>query len=99
MGFKSLYSSWYKKYNRLEYSESADAAFCFYCFLFKQLAMVEHFGYDVFTKKGLTDWKHAYKSLPQHVGGVGSGHNQCVHKCDDFKNQSQSVAGVFAGAR
>ncbi|CAN6175040.1 unnamed protein product [Urochloa humidicola] len=86
---------WYKKYNWLEYSESKDAGFCFYCFLFKEPGRPEHFGYDVFNRTGWRDWKHAYKSLPDHVGSVGSTHDKCVKKCDDFKNQRQGVAHVL----
>ncbi|KAJ1299119.1 hypothetical protein BS78_01G507100 [Paspalum vaginatum] len=71
--------------------ESKDAAFCFYCFLFKEPVRAETFGYDVFNKIGFNDWKHAYKALPEHVGGVNSAHNSCVKHCDDFKNQRQSI--------
>jgi hypothetical protein len=95
---RSFVISWYKKYNWLEYSESRDAGFCFYCFLFKQPGRAEHFGHDSFSKTGWRDWKHAYKALPEHVGGVGSAHNKCVQKCDDFKNQRQSVSSVLKKA-
>jgi hypothetical protein len=86
---------WYKKYNWLEYSESKDAGYCFYCFLFKQPGRAQHFGHDVFNKTGWRDWRHAYKALPEHVGGVGSAHNQCVQKYADFKNQRQNVQRVI----
>ena len=33
---RAFSTSWYKKYNWFEYSESKDAGFCFYCFLFKE---------------------------------------------------------------
>jgi hypothetical protein len=62
----------------------------FYCFLFKQPGRAEHFGHDIFSKKGWRDWKDAYNALPKHVGGVGSAHNKCVKKCNDFKNQRQN---------
>ena len=70
----------YEKYNWIEYSESEDAAFYFYCFLFKQPGRAEHFGFEV---------------LPEHVGGLNSGHNNCVRHYDDFKNQRQSVSTKF----
>ena len=88
--------SWFQRYNWIEYSVSKDAAFCFYCFLFKNPGRGERFGYEVFTKTGFKDWKHAYKALPEHVGGLGSDHNNCVRHCDDFKNQNQSVATKLA---
>ena len=86
----------YEKYNWIEYSESEDVAFYFYCFLFKQPGRAEHFGFEVFTKTGFRDWKHAYRALPEHVGGLNSGHNNCVRHYDDFKNQRQSVSTKFA---
>ncbi|KQJ83648.1 hypothetical protein BRADI_5g16026v3 [Brachypodium distachyon] len=46
----------------------------------------------------LLDWKHAYKALPGHVGGVGSAHNKARLHCDDFRNQNQSVSTNLARA-
>ena len=71
-------------------------AFCFHCFLFKQPGRAEHFGYEVFTKEGFTDWKHASKAFKDHIGGPGSKHNSCVKHYDDYNNQRQSVASNFA---
>jgi hypothetical protein len=76
---RAFSKSWYINYNWLEYNESKDLAFCFYCFLFKEPGRAEIFGYDVFNKTGFNDWKHAYKALPKHVGGVSSAHNKCVN--------------------
>ena len=45
-GFRDV---WYTKYDWIEYSVEKDAAFCFYCFLFKSLTQS---GHDAFTKKG-----------------------------------------------
>jgi hypothetical protein len=67
-------ASWYKLYDWIEYSESQDAAYCFYCFLFKHSGSNTHFGYDVFNKTGYSNWKHASEALRQHVGGVNSVH-------------------------
>ena len=33
---RAFCKSWYKKYTRIEYIEFKDAAYCLYCFLFKQ---------------------------------------------------------------
>ena len=49
-GFKVFREAWYKKYDWLEYSVEKDAAFCFYCFLFRHDPLDEKFGHDVFTK-------------------------------------------------
>jgi hypothetical protein len=40
---------WFKRYDWLEYSVAKDAAFCLYCFLFKQ-PRAENFGTESFTK-------------------------------------------------
>lgn len=68
---RAFSQSWYSRFKWIEYSQSMDAAFCFYCFLFKQPGRAEHFGFEVFTKTGFRDWKHAYRALPEHVGGFG----------------------------
>jgi hypothetical protein len=41
---------WYENYDWLEYSESKDASYCFYCFLFKKLVKGDK--YESFTKVG-----------------------------------------------
>nr|XP_045087197.1 zinc finger MYM-type protein 1-like [Aegilops tauschii subsp. strangulata] len=89
------------KFPRTEFGSSHSsrwkkAAYCFYCFLFKQPGGPVHFGYDVFTKEGFTDWKHASKAFKDHIGGPGSKHNYCVKHYDDYNNQRQSVASNFA---
>jgi hypothetical protein len=43
---RAFSKSWYNKYTWIEYNELKDAAYCFYCFLFKQLGRAEHFGYE-----------------------------------------------------
>ena len=83
---------WFKDYDWLEYSVSKDAAFCFYCFLFRQEAEHEKFGHVVFTKTGYDDWKHAYRGLPGHVGGVSGCHNKARLCTEDFKNQRASIS-------
>jgi hypothetical protein len=50
----------------------------------------------VFNKTGFNDWKHAYKALPEHVGGVSSAHNKCVKHFDDFQNQRQSISSQLS---
>jgi hypothetical protein len=36
--------SWYGKFNWIEYSESKNATYCFYCFLFNQPGRADQFG-------------------------------------------------------
>jgi hypothetical protein len=63
--------AWYDKYDWVEYSESQDKAYCFYCFLFKPLGSALRFGNKVFTKTRFCDWKHGYKALPDHMRESG----------------------------
>jgi hypothetical protein len=90
---RAFSKSWYINYNWLEYNESKDLTFCFYCFLFKEPGRAEIFGHDVFNKTGFNDWKHAYKALPEHVGGVSSAHNKCV------KHFEPSWVGAWPSAK
>ncbi|CAJ2643438.1 unnamed protein product [Trifolium pratense] len=82
----------------IEYSEFKDAAYCFHCFLFKKPGRSEQFGFEVFTKSGYKDWKHASKGLQGHVGGHGSMHNSCMKDYDDYNNQRQSIGAKFLRA-
>jgi hypothetical protein len=80
----------------LEYSESKDAAYCFYCFLFKHIGKGDK--YEPFTKVGYNNWKDAIKRFRNHVGGVNSVHNNARLHFDDFNNQRQSIDIVISNA-
>lgn len=84
---------WFKNYDWLEYSVSKDAAYCFYCFLFRQDD--EKFGHDAFTKAGYRNWKNAYSGFPTHVGGPSSYHNRARMDSNDFENQRSSISHKF----
>ena len=87
---RSFHDSWFKNHNWFEYSVVKDAAFCFYCYLFKHQRH-ENFGVDTFTNKGFTNWKKATTCFVEHVGKVDSLHNKARKHCEDFRNQRQSV--------
>ena len=97
-GSRGFSKFWYAKYDWIEYSESQRKAYCFHCFLFKPLGSAHRFGNEVFTKTGFSDWKHAYKAFPDHIGGVNSDHNKARLSCDAFCNQGQSVSSNLARA-
>ena len=97
-GSRVFSKDWYGRFDWIEYSESKDVAYCFYCFLFKPMGGTQRFGHEVFTKTGFSDWKHAYKALPDHVGGITSDHNNARLHCDDFRNQRQSVSSKLSRA-
>ena len=54
---RSFQDVWFKQFEWLEYSVSKDAAFCFWCYLFKSPHKGGKFGEDVFTKTGFNNWK------------------------------------------
>jgi len=83
---------WLTKHDWLEYSVAKDAAFCFYCFLFKQKPLETHFGHDAFSKEGYRNWKNAYNGFPLHVGGPTSCHNRARTACANFRNRRASVS-------
>ncbi|KAJ1285613.1 hypothetical protein BS78_03G291900 [Paspalum vaginatum] len=92
---RSFVESWFKKHVWLEYSVSKDAAFCFYCYLFKQ-PRPENYGVDAFTSEGVSNWKNARQIFREHVGKVDSLHNKARQHCEDFRNQRQSVEHVMS---
>ena len=87
--WRSFQQSWFAKYDWLEYSESKDAAFCLYCYLFFQPGKLEKFGSDVFAKKGYEKWKKTLERFDKHA--ASHFHNNAIMKCDDFMNQRTSV--------
>ena len=72
--WRSFQESWFNKFDWLEYSVEKDAAFCFYCFLFKKQSQPNTFGNDVFTKVGFSRWRTAIDAFNKHVGGPNSFH-------------------------
>lgn len=93
--YRCFQESWFTKNDWLEYSVAKDAAFCFYCFLFKEQPTDGQFGHDAFTKLGFSTWKNAYKAFPTHVGGVDSQHNNARNVAADFKNQRAGIDHKF----
>ncbi|KAI5343730.1 hypothetical protein L3X38_011606 [Prunus dulcis] len=85
---------WFDEFDWLEYSISKDAAFCLYCYLFKSNFKIGQGCSDVFTEVGFTNWKKKDK-IRQHVGGVGSVHNQSRQYCVDLMNQKQHIQTVL----
>lgn len=94
---RSFREEWFDKHDWLEYSVDKEAAFCFYCFLFKQ-PRAENFGIEAYTKNGFKNWKNAITSFDSHVGDVGSAHNKARRDCRAFQNPRQNVQQVWAGS-
>jgi hypothetical protein len=71
----------------LEYSESKDRAYCFYCFLFRKK---KDDGYEAFVKKGWNSY-HRKERLHNHVSMVGGSHYLAMKKCDDLLQTKQHI--------
>ncbi|XP_042423385.1 zinc finger MYM-type protein 1-like [Zingiber officinale] len=56
-------------------------------------------GDDVFTRSGFINWKKAIEKFNEHVGGVGSAHNEARIQFEGFKNQRQSVEYSFLSGK
>lgn len=93
---RSFQRVWFNDYVWLEYSVSKDAAFCFWCYLFKPPKPKSQGGREVFTRMGFNNWKNARISFGEHVGDVDSDHNYATRKYQVYKNQRQSVEHIFS---
>ncbi|KAL8171907.1 hypothetical protein V2J09_023711 [Rumex salicifolius] len=80
-------AEWFNKWEWLEYSVSKDAAFCFWCYLFKG-DTGKRFGSDVFVKTGFRNWKKASEKFRDHVGAAGSTHNDARARFFAFKDRA-----------
>jgi hypothetical protein len=95
-GSRPFKEEWYDKYDWLEYSESKDAEYFFYCFLFKHPEKGDK--YESFIKVGYNNWKDAVETFRNHVGSVNSVHNNARLHFDYFNNQRQSIDIVMSNA-
>ncbi|KAL8152041.1 hypothetical protein V2J09_021849 [Rumex salicifolius] len=82
-------AEWFKNRDWLEYSVSKDAAFCFWCYLFGEVGKKN--GDEVFVKTGFRNWKKAFEKFKDHVGLLGSIHNDARMQFFAFKDQRQSL--------
>ncbi|XP_047978791.1 zinc finger MYM-type protein 1-like [Salvia hispanica] len=87
---RSFQSNWFERHAWLEYSVEKDAAFCFWCYLFRPIND-NRFGDDVFVSTGCKNWKKALAIFREHEGSVNSTHDQARILFEGFKNQRQSV--------
>lgn len=91
--FRAFRAQWFDDYDWLEYSVSKDAAYWFYCFLFRKEADHEKFGHEVFSEIGYDNWKHATtRGFPDYCRVVNCCHNKARRCADDFKNKRASVS-------
>jgi hypothetical protein len=82
---------WFDEFGSwLEYSKEKDKAYCFCCFLFRDRGNKKEAGYEAFVVNGWDSW-HMKARLKDHVGGVGSIHNQAMKKCADLLKKDQHI--------
>jgi hypothetical protein len=93
----SFHSEWYARYDWLEYSQEADAAFCFACRHFS----TANSGYSemAFTTNGYSNWKKAHstdKGFAAHMKSPG--HVQAYVAWKDFssKDTSNSIVNLLS---
>ncbi|XP_050387296.1 uncharacterized protein LOC126803552 [Argentina anserina] len=77
-----------------EYSIEKDALFCLSCYLFKPEYGDQGVG-DTFTTKGYNNWKKK-QGLKEHVGTVGSVHNQAILNCHALMNHKHHLESVIS---
>ena len=78
----------------MEYSIDKDAAFCFYCYLFRWQDVGKEGGGETFVMKGFKLWNQVAK-LDSHVGEVNSAHNQAIKKSEDLLKEKQHIQSVL----
>jgi hypothetical protein len=82
--------AWFDEYGSwIEYSESKHRAYCLCCFLFRGRSN-KGAGYDAFVVKGWNTWNKNDR-LKDHVGGIGSVHNQAMKDCENLLKQQQHI--------
>ena len=81
---------WFAKYDRIEYSVKKDAAFCLYCYLFRD-SIEGQGGNDAFVKTSFNGWNKECR-LDEHVGKSPNSFHKCaVKRCDNLLKHNQSV--------
>ncbi|XP_073121559.1 uncharacterized protein [Henckelia pumila] len=96
---RSFQASWFKLFpSWLEYSPTADAAFCLPCYVFH--AQDRPFGLDAFTINGFNSWKKVRDgkncAFLAHIGkDLTSPHRNAEKACEDLMNQQIHVVQIF----
>ncbi|XP_021829452.1 uncharacterized protein LOC110769732 [Prunus avium] len=85
---------WFDEFDWLEYNFSKDTEFFLYCYLFKFNFRIGQVCSDAFTEMGFRNQKKKDK-IRQHVGVVGSVHNQSRQYCVDLMNQKKHIRTVL----
>ena len=82
--------AWFDEFGSwIEYSESKDRAYCLCCFLFRDRKN-KGAGFKAFVVKGWNSWSKPDR-LSEHVGDIGSVHNQAMKDCDALLKKDQHI--------
>jgi hypothetical protein len=91
LGKKKFNPDWFDEFGSwLEYSEEKDKAYCFCCFLFRDRGSKKEAGYEAFVVNGWDSW-HMKARSKEHVGNIGSVHNQAMKKYVDLLKKDQHI--------
>ena len=63
---------------------------CFCCFLFRDRSSKKEAGYEAFVVKGWSAWNRK-SGLKDHIGDVGSVHNQALKNCDALLRRDEHI--------
>ena len=88
----------FKNWEWFEYSVSKDAAFCFWCYLFRG-DKGKKFGDEVFIKMEFRNWKKATEKFKEHVRVQENAHNDTQTLYFAFKDQRQVVTRKLSSGK
>ncbi|XP_044354273.1 zinc finger MYM-type protein 1-like [Triticum aestivum] len=84
---------WFDEYKWLEYSLDKDAAYCFFCYLFKD--STKFAGGDSFVNGGFRNWNMKAR-FRKHAGEVNSAHCEAEEKYNLFIKPKASIREAIA---
>ncbi|KAL6582636.1 hypothetical protein OROMI_004714 [Orobanche minor] len=85
--------NWFNKYDWLEYSEYADRAYSFPCYLFKN---APKYRADHFVGLVFDDWNNPSR-IGSHASATNGSHSDCVHMGQDLMNPNQTTKYLLRG--
>jgi hypothetical protein len=87
-GMRRFQPMWFDEYKWLEYSVDKDAAFCFFCYLFKDSSKFA--GGDAFVDGGFRNWNMKSR-IRRHIGNINSAHSEAEEKYNKFMTPKASI--------
>jgi hypothetical protein len=91
---RGFVESWLGRFDWLQYNIDKDAAYCFYCYLFKP-QKTSNSGNGTFTKVGFKNWKNTNDAFKEHAQAIDGFHSNARKGALHFNNQRKSVQHVW----